>query len=219
MQPKQLFIIIGSVLALFGFLLGTYMLTSTPKETFFESLKTIKKSDHSKWASGKKIVMEYSDFQCPACGSYYSILKTFEEDPANADLMKEFTFVYRNFPLDQIHPNAREAAYAAEAAALQNKFFPFHDVLFEKQGEWSELGDPSALFETYAKDLTLDIEKFKSDYSSDAVKEKVQNDYLSGIEASVQGTPSFFIDGATIKSPQSADQFREALLNVLDKKS
>lgn len=202
----------GSVVAMFILLYGAYYATSKPAQTFFENLTTVKSSDHVKWSSQKKIILyEFSDFQCPACGAYYGMVKSFEADPANKGILDQVTFVYRNFPLDQAHPNARNAAHAAEAAARQNAFFPFHDVLFESQTEWSETGDPYPLFEKYATDMKLDIAQFKADYSSDAVKEKVQNDYLSGIEVDVQGTPSFYLNGSKLRNPQSADELKDLI--------
>lgn len=218
-SKKQLFIIIGSVVAMFALLYGAYAFTSQPTQTFFEQLTTVKESDHTKWSRGKTVFIKYSDFQCPACASYQSIIKDFEADPENKKITDQVTFVYRNFPLDQIHPNAREAAYAAEAAASQNAFYPFHDVLFEKQSEWSDVGDPYPLFEKYATDLNLDPEKFKSDYESDAVKEKVQNDYLSGVEVDVQGTPTFYLNGNRIRSPQSTEELRSILSEAIESSS
>src|SRR5690606_32243670 len=117
----------------------------------------------------------------------------------------------------QIHPNAREAAWAAEAAAKQNAFYPYHDILFSRQTEWAELGDPSELFIKYAEELKLDTEQFKKDFSSDAVKEKVQNDYLSGIEVDVQGTPTFYLNGTKIRSPQSVEELKNILLDAIEK--
>lgn len=202
----------GSVVAMFVLLYGAYYATSKPAQTFFEKLKTVKTSDHTKWSPKKKIILyEFSDFQCPACNAYFEMVKSFESDPENKELLDEVTFVYRNFPLDQIHPNAREAAYAAEAAARQNAFFPYHDVLFEKQAEWSETGEPYPVFEKYATDMKLDVAQFKADYGSDNVKEKVQNDYLSGIEADVQGTPTFYLNGKKIRNPQSADELKRII--------
>lgn len=215
-SKKQLFIIIGSVIALFGLLYGAYALTSQPTQTFFEQLTTVSSTDHTKWSRGEIVLVEYSDFQCHACATYHSLLKDFESDPENKNITDQVTFVYRNFPLDQIHPNAREAAHAAQAAAVQNAFFPYHDILFDKQNEWADAGDPYPLFEQYAKELNLNAEKFKADYESDAVKEKVQNDYLSGIEVDVQGTPTFYLNGSKIRSPQNAEELRTVLEQAIE---
>ena len=215
MESKKILIIVGSVVAMFAFLFGAYALTSQPKQVFFEQLKTVKVTDHSKWSKGKNILIEYSDFQCPACAGYYSMLKTFEENPENKNLMSNTTFVYRNFPLDAAHPNARAAARAAEAASLQNKFFEYHDMLFDKQTEWSPIGEPYTLFETYARDLKLNTTKFKEDFNSNTVKEKVQTDYLSGIEVDVKGTPSFYLNGILIRNPQTPDELKKILLESI----
>src|SRR5690606_8652134 len=121
------------------------------------------------------------------------------------EVTENVTFVYRHFPLDAAHPNAREAAYAAEAAGKQGKFFEMHDVLFEKQSEWSPLPDPKETFIGYAEALKLDIEKFTTDMDSKEVQDKVQNDFLSGNEFNVQGTPTFFLNGKRIPNPASVE--------------
>ncbi len=219
METKKMLLIIGSVFGLLIFLFAAYAMTSQPKETFFESLTKVASTDHTKWSADNKIILtEYSDFQCPACASYFDMIESLDEtSPENKEIFDKVTFVYRNFPLDQIHPNAREAAWAAEAAAKQNAFYPYHDILFRRQTEWAELGDPSELFIKYAEELKLDSEQFKKDFSSDAVKEKVQNDYLSGIEVDVQGTPTFYLNGTKIRSPQSVEELKNILLDAIEK--
>lgn len=218
METKKLLLIIGSVIGLFIFLFVAYTLTSKPEQVFFENLTTLAASDHAKWSKNNKIILtEYSDFQCPACATYFDLIQGIDEtSPDNKAIFENVTFVYRNFPLDQIHPNAREAAWAAEAAAKQNAFFPYHDLLFSRQSEWAEMGDPSPVFIKYAEELKLDPEQFKTDFASDAVKDKVQNDYLSGIENDVQGTPTFYLNGYKIRSPQSTEELRQILLDAVE---
>lgn len=217
METKKILLIIGSVIGLFIFLFVAYTLTSQPKQTYFENLTKISETDHTKWSKNNKIILtEYSDFQCPACATYFDLLNGLDEtSPDNKEIFDNVTFMYRNFPLDQIHPNAREAAWAAEAAGMQNAFFPYHDILFSRQSEWAEMGDPSEIFVKYAEELKLDVEQFKKDAASDAVKEKVQNDYLSGMENDVQGTPTFYLNGYKIRSPQSVEELRQVLLDAI----
>ncbi len=220
METKKILLIIGSVIGLLAFLFGAYYFTSQPQQTYFEQLTQVKETDHTKWSKNNKILLhEFSDFQCPACASYYGLFKSFEENPENKDIMEQVTFIYRNFPLDQIHPNAREAAYAAEAAANQNAFFIYHDLLFEKQTEWENAGDPSALFLKYAEDLELNVEQFQKDYESDEIQDRVQADYLSGVDVDVQGTPTFYLNGYKIRSPQTPEELRQILLSEIQKAS
>ena len=217
METKKILLIVGSVLGLFIFLFVAYSMTSQPKETYFESLKTVSATDHIKWSEKKRIILtEYSDFQCPACATYFDLIKGLDEtSDENKEIFENITFVYRHFPLDQIHPNAREAAWAAEAAAKQNAFYPYHDILFARQSEWAELGDPSDRFVKYAEELKLDVEQFRKDSTSDSVKDKVQKDYLSGMEVDVQGTPTFYLNGTKMRSPQSVEELRQTLLDAI----
>ncbi len=160
----------------------------------------------------KVVVMEYSDFQCPACRVYYPVMR---------QLMQEFggdaVFVYRHFPLTQIHPNAEFAARAAEAAKLQGKFWEMHDLLFEKQNEWAEANDIEALFVSYAKLIGLDQEKFKTDWRSKEVKDFVTSQKNHALSSGLQGTPTFFVGGEKVTNPRSADEFRGLIIKALGK--
>lgn len=156
------------------------------------------------------VVMEYSDFQCPACRSYYPMMR---------QLMAEFEdraiFVFRHFPLTNIHPNAEFAARAAEAAGKQDKFWEMHDLLFEKQNEWSRVANVVPLFDSYATLLGLDIEKFAVDFNSDEVKDFVRAQRIHAVQSGLQGTPSFFVGGEQIRNPGSYEEFRNIIQNAL----
>ncbi len=170
--------------------------------------------DASDWVRGNqlaaKTIVEYSDFQCPACKSYEPIVK---------DIEKEFgssvRIVYRHFPLTQIHKNSLAASYAAEAAGIQGKFWEMHDLLFEKQELWAESTTAADLFVGYAQELGIDMEKFKTDRVSAQVRDRVQRDSDSGTAAQVPGTPTFFLNGKHIDSPRSFAAFK-ALLEASD---
>lgn len=156
------------------------------------------------WVTGnpnsKNILVEYSDFQCPACGSYHPLLK---------QLIKEYgdnvTFVYRHFPLPQ-HSNAKPAAYASEAAGKQGKFWEMHDMIFEHQNDWAEAGNAEEKFLQYATSLGLDLERFKQDRDSSATKARVEKDYDNGVLNSIDSTPTFFFNGQKIH-PGSYNEF------------
>ena len=147
-------------------------------------------------------LIEYSDFQCPACGSYYPILKKVTED-----LSAKVRFAYRHFPLPQ-HKNAKLAATVAEAAGKQGKFWEMHDLIFQNQSDWSEEKNAAILFAKYAQDIGLDLARFQTDIASDDIKAKIENDYKSGVKAGVDSTPSFFLNGKKIANPRNYDEFK-----------
>ena len=214
-------VVIGivSLIAIFIFLLVAYQFTNTTSDKTFPEVSVINSTEHVTWATdsaGKKnVLVEYSDFQCPACKSFYEFMKSEIEasGAANANIMKKVTFVYRHFPLAQ-HAYAEDAAYAAEAAAKQGKFFEFSAVLFDKQKEWSENKDAVKKFESYAKDLGLDMEKFKKDRDSKETKDKVNADLLSGQKAEVNSTPTFYLNGKKLGPINSFEEFLKPLQDL-----
>ena len=139
-------------------------------------------------------IVEYSDFQCPACARYFRITKRLIEE-----LGKDFQLNFRHYPLKQ-HINAELAAKSAEAAGRQRKFWEMHDLLFERQKEWTRKKnkDTEKLFLQYAASLNLNLEQFKSDLHSQAVTDSVNNDVLSGRLSGVRSTPTFFLNGQKI---------------------
>ena len=131
---------------------------------------------------------EYSDFQCPACAAWNQVV---------GEIVREYgskiKFQYRHFPLN-IHKNAISAAYAAEAAGLQDKFWLMANILFTRQSEWAEKPQPLTMYHKYAQELGLDLEQFNQDYQSQKVKTKVENDLKSAEKLNLASTPSFFIN-------------------------
>lgn len=130
-------------------------------------------------------LVEYGDYQCSYCGEAYPEVKATQQA-----LGDKLEFVFRNFPLPDVHPHAQGAALAAEAAALQGKFWEMHDALYEHQNQLD-----ATHLEGFAKQLGLDVERFKRDMHSQAVASKVQADFESGVRSGVNGTPSFFVNG------------------------
>lgn len=139
---------------------------------------------------GKIVVVEFSDFQCPACAAVHEPLKQ-----VLAKYSDKVSFVYRHFPLTSIHKNAMLAAQASEAAHNQGKFWEYGDKLFAYQSVWSTLEDPSEVFVTYAKELELDLEKFKNDLVSQETIDVVRTDMLDATRFQLSGTPTLFVDG------------------------
>lgn len=211
-------IVIGlvSLIAIFGFLFIAYKLTNTPQSREYPVVNKVNSSDHIKWSSEKKnILVEYSDLQCPACKAFHELITNQIEASAsgNTDITKKITFVYRHFPLVQ-HQYAEEAAYSAEAAGNQDKFFAMADILFKNQDTWAKSKDPKKEFETYAKELNLNIEKYKKEYESKEVKERVNADLLSGQQAKVNATPTFYLNGKKLDTVRSFDEFIQLLKNL-----
>lgn len=167
---------------------------------------SVKAADASDWVKGaplqdaKVTVIEYGDFECPACALYQPIFNKLSQDFTNVSI------VFRNFPLSQ-HPNARVAAQAAHAAGLQGKFWEMHDMLYENQDFWAGSKTAESTFITYAEKLALDINKYKADFSSSDTKNKITADYQSGL-SSINGTPTFFLNGKKIQNPQNYEQFK-----------
>ena len=138
----------------------------------------------------KVILFEYGDFQCPGCAGAYSQLKAIKQE-----YEQQIAFVFRNFPLTTIHPNALAAATSAEAAAMQGKFWEMHDKLFENQSSWQDADTSArmAVFSGYANDIGVKGDQFTEDLSSPKVTQKISRDRAIGNKLGVTGTPSLFI--------------------------
>lgn len=147
--------------------------------------------------AGKKGVtlIEYGDFQCSACLQYYPVLKQVKEKYGD-----DITFQYRHFPLTSLHPNAFAAHRAAEAAAMQGKFWEMHDMLFEQQPAWENASQNAAVatFETYAEQLGLDMEKYREDARSSAVNDIIRADMREGEKLGIKSTPTFVLNGRVL---------------------
>lgn len=150
-------------------------------------------------------IIEYSDFQCPACASYYPVVKQFVAESGD-----KLAFAYRHFPLPQ-HKNAKPSAAASEAAGKQGKFWEMHYMIFENQKEWESSPKAEEIFTGYAQKLGLNIDQFKADLNSEEIKSKVDADYKSGVKAGVNSTPSFFLNGKKINNPRNYDEFKSLL--------
>jgi protein-disulfide isomerase len=162
----------------------------------------------------KVTLVEYSDFQCPACKAYEDVVKQVIDSYSP----EELRFVYRHFPLRSIHPNADISAQAAEAAGEEGKFWEMKSLLFEKQSEWGPEKDPRGLLSAYAASLGLDVAEFEEDMQDDDdSKERVEKDYQSGVALGISSTPTFILNGTIIKNPQSVDEFKALIDAELNK--
>lgn len=216
MKNKTILYIVGGIVILVLFLIGAYKLTNTGSPSSYDNITTVKANDHIKWSPDKKnVLVEYSDFQCPACKGYHDIMKPFEASSSpDFKITKKVTYVYRFFPLYQIHQNAYASAYAAEASGRQGKFFEMGDLLFDTQNQWASLGNPTDFFVKLAEQLKLDTGKFKSDMNASDVKQRVDDDLSSGNNAGINSTPTFFLNGKKLDDIKSFDEFKKLLLSL-----
>jgi protein-disulfide isomerase len=163
-------------------------------------------------STGVKLV-EYGDYECPYCGQFYPIVKQ-----VVAQYKDKIQYQFRNLPLTQIHKNAFSAARAAEAAALQGKFWEMHDLLYQNQDPngasgWVASDNPlTQYFNGYAKQLGLNVSKFDTDFASSAVNDKINADInafkQTGLE---EATPTFILDGKQIHPGYDVADFQKAI--------
>lgn len=158
-------------------------------------------------ADSKVVLVEYGDYQCPGCGSAYPIVKTLSEKYKD-----QMAFVFRNFPLTSIHPNAKAAATAAEAAGLQGKFWEMHNQLYESQNSWKSLNSSTRgdYFKTLATKSGVDADKYDAAFSSERVNSKIAFDMALGKKANVSGTPTFYLNGKVVDQYVKDGQFVSA---------
>ena len=152
-------------------------------------------------------LVEYGDYQCPSCGQAYPIVKRVQKHYG-----KRLSFVFRNFPLTQMHPFAEPAAETAEFAGANGKFWGMHDLLFENQ---ARLGDDELLPEL-AKQLHLAPAKLLEALESKEFEPRVKSDFSSGVRSGVNGTPTFFINGQRHDGPYDFASLVEAIDGALE---
>ena len=141
-------------------------------------------------------LVEFGDFQCPACLGYFPIVQQIK-----AQYGDRISIQFRHFPLSEIHQNAVISSRAAEAAAMQGKFWEMHDKLYENQNAWGTSQTPNTFFESYAQEIGLDVEKFKTDIKSNATNETVQADRAEAQKQGHTSTPTFVLNGKRIENP------------------
>jgi protein-disulfide isomerase len=149
-------------------------------------------------------LVEYGDYQCPFCGAAYPEVKKVQKE-----LGSELRFVFRNFPLTNMHEYAMHAAETAEAASAQGKFWPMHDFLYEHQ---ATLGDPKVAL-GFAKKLGLDTQKFEREIAQHVYQKRIKDDFMGGVKSGVNGTPTFYVNGTR----HDGDAVAKALVNALNK--
>jgi protein-disulfide isomerase len=146
-------------------------------------------------------LVEYGDYECPYCGAAYPIIKEVQ-----SRMGERLRFVFRNFPITTSHPHAEQAAETAEAAATQGRFWQMHDLLYENQ---RRLRVPD--LRDYAERLALDVERFDRELTEHAHAARVREDFMSGVRSGVNGTPTFYINGARHDDSYDIDTMLAAL--------
>lgn len=211
MKIKYVFLLLVSCLLLQGCEQNNNGNPSPETMEKIEKPLQVVSDDWQKGSFGSKVtIIEYADFQCPACGSYNPVVKRLEQELGNKILI-----VFRHMPLTNIHKNALPAAKSAEAAGRQGKFFEMSDVLFEKQEEWSNLADPENQFKDYAKQIGLNVDQFTTDFKDPSIDKHIKRDVQSAYQLGVNGTPTFFVNGMKINNPRSYDEFKVLIETLL----
>jgi protein-disulfide isomerase len=157
-------------------------------------------------------LVEFGDYECPACGEYNPIIKQILTNYSG-----KINYVFRNYPLPQ-HTNAPISSYAVEAAGLQGKYWQMHDKVYDTQNDWANLPDPTNVFVGYANDIELNADQFTKDLNSSSVKNKVQNDMNDGNTIGITETPTFFLNGQRMNLTGSYDQFKSLIDSSLTTK-
>lgn len=184
------------VLAVFGLAISQSK-KDTQTSRVIADPTVVQEDDHIRGNKDSQVyLITYGDFECPACNSWEPELQKIKDEYGD-----RVAFVFRNFPLTDKHVNAIAAARTAESAALQGKFWEMHDLLYAKWSEWK--GDnksAQAKFEVYAESLGLDMTKFREDYKSEAVADRVNSDLVSANKVGATGTPTFILNGQMLEA-------------------
>lgn len=209
-MSKQFWLV---VLVIVAALIGIFAFTG--KKAGAPTSSTNQPTNHveGQGKSGVTLV-EYGDYQCPFCGQYFPTVKQVEQTYDS-----QIHFQFRNYPLVNVHQNAFAGARAAEAAALQDKFWEMHDLLYVNQTTWSTSSNPSQFFDQYASQLGLSVSRFRSDYASTQVNDAINADVAAGNKLGIQGTPTFFLDGKEVQIGNTVDSFKKVLDAEIAKKA
>jgi protein-disulfide isomerase len=211
-MSKEAKILTGILVAVVAGMIGLFALAnkSSPAPVG-DKTKIIRPTSHKEGAGPIQMV-EFGDFECPACGAAYPNVK---------QIMKDYngkvTLYFRNFPLTNVHPNAMAGAEAAEAAADQGKYWEMHDMLYDNQKTWGSLADPTADFVSYAKALGLDTDKFSKALTDKQFQSVIDQDMADGTALNIQGTPTFYFNGVQFTGDYSYASLSGQLNTLLKK--
>lgn len=212
-MDKRFWLILSGVVIL---MVGLFVLSGgksdSGRATFEGNPREVQETDHIEGDPQSSVVLiEYGDFQCPGCGALFPALEQVKQEFGD-----QFAFVYRHFPLTNIHPNAMAAHRAAEAAGKQGQFFAMHDMLFARQQQWTNVTDAPSVFEGYAQELNLDMEQYAQDVASQEVFDAISRDQDSGNQLGVNSTPTLLLNGEQIATPRTAEELRQLIQDALN---
>lgn len=215
-MSKNAFVSIAAVVGAFAVIIAVALLVvrpwegSQPQPQQQAAGSLVEESTHvlDDAGEGAPVLVEFFDYQCPTCAQFHPIVEDLRDRYDGS-----VTFAVRHFPLE-MHANAVPAAAAAEAAAQQGEFEAMHDRIIETQAEWAESDDAAAIFRGYAEDIGIDLDAYEAAVGSEATADRIALDYTAGVDAGVQGTPTFFLDGERIEL-QNFDDVERAIEQAL----
>lgn len=165
--------------------------------------------DHAQGGAGAAVTLvEYGDYQCPACGMAYPLIKGIQRESGS-----HLRFVFRNFPLTEVHPLAQAAAECAETAALVHQFWDMHDWLYDRQDQWVAYGIHG--LEEGLKSVGVDMATVERALNGSSVDERIRADFMGGVRSGVNGTPCFFVNGYRFDG--DADALEYAIANLIER--
>lgn len=211
-MDKRFWAIIGVIVVIFG---GILLFHGNKSGNNGGSSSTQPTNHVTGKLDSKVTLVEYGDYECPVCENYYATVQQVQQK--YHDTVK---FQFRNLPLSQMHPNAIAGARAAEAADMQGKFWQMHDMLYNPSNwqEWSTSSNPDPFFWTYAKQLNLDVNKFKTDFASRAANDRIQADIAAFKKTGQdEGTPTFFLNGTYVSNRNLVDKTGQPSVDAFSK--
>ena len=194
-MDKRFLAILAVIVAVF---LGILVVQGHSKNNATSNSNTPPTSHVEGDTTSKVTLVEYGDYECPACESFFTTVQAVQQKYNST-----VKFQFRNLPLSQIHPNAIAGARAAEAADMQGKFWEMHDTLYTSTNwqQWSTSSDPDPYFWQYAQQLGLNVAKFKTDFASSAANDRVNADEAAFAKTGqAQSTPTFFLNGKYVNN-------------------
>jgi len=164
-------------------------------------------------ASAPVHIEEFGDFECPPCGLFHPVLEQMHQEFGD-----KLHITFREFPLVPTHQHALAAASAAEAAGIQGKFWQMHKLIYDNQNNWKEQFDVRPIFEGYAKEIGIDVERYKRDIGGDLVAQRIFQDGKRGHSLGVKGTPTVFMNGREVPFEllMPAEKFRTVIQKELE---
>lgn len=197
-------VLTGIIVAAVLLVIGAVFFLSQPEKPVIISADTLVRDDSLKMSSesAKLTIVEFGDFQCPACKMAHPGMKQ-----ALADFPGQVNFVFRHYPLP-MHANAQAGARAVEAANRQGKVWEMYDKVFESQDEWAAESNPTDMFKKYAGELGMDAEKLAADMNDSAIQDKINKDLADGNSSGVNSTPTFFFNNELYKGGIGYQDFK-----------